>query len=67
MRNALVVEHADASGGKAVVNIYQERDSLTFKNIPSAKAISIRYAKGSEGDLSTNIDCINFYDYGLSD
>lgn len=114
MRNAVVAEHADASGGKAVVDIYQAGDSLTFTDIPTAKAISVRYAKGSEGDgvlslymnrshiknitfpntggwdkyqelnieidipkdayitfqldqgdLSANIDCVDFYEYGL--
>ncbi|MFA9378262.1 MAG: hypothetical protein ACERKZ_16190 [Lachnotalea sp.] len=114
--NAIVAEHAYASGRKAVINIYQVGDSLTFKDCPPAKVIAVRYAKGSEGDgvlslyingkqnqditfpntggwdrykelyiemdipedakmmfkldqgdLSTNIDSVDFYEYGLGD
>ena len=48
--NAKVAAHADASGGKAVIDIYQNGDSLTLNNCPDAKAITVRFAKGSEGD-----------------
>jgi len=32
------------------VDIYQNGDSLTLNNCPAAKAITVRFAKGSEGD-----------------
>lgn len=112
--NSIVANHADASDGKAVVNNYQVGDSLTLTSCPAAEVISVRFAKGSEGDgvlsfyvnqkhtkdikfpntggwdkyqemaieidipnnakimfrcdegdLSTNIDCVDFYENGL--
>ncbi len=116
LRNAKVSEQASASGGKAVIDISKAGDSITFKNCPPAKVITIRYANGSgkdsvvslykngkqyqdvtfpntggwdkykelniemdisqgtdmmfrldSGDLAINIDCVDFYEFGLGD
>jgi len=47
--NSVIVPEGKASGGKLVTNIYAEGDSLSIANCPSAKTITIGYAKGSEG------------------